>query len=117
MLLEIFGFCALAIFSIIVYAETGKRQELGIIAALFLLILSLIINTDGIQIAAGQTINSTAMFSNVTNLTYTNTTMTSTYSNITLPYVSVLGGFNGLFALTGVLLTIFMVFYYTFKLK
>lgn len=117
MLLEIFGFCALAIFAILVYAETGKRKEVGVIAAFFLIILSLVVNSEGIQFATSQTVNAVTTMDNVTNQTLTNMTVAPVYTTITLPYVTVLGGFNGLFALAGILFAIFMVFYYAFGLK
>ena len=110
MILEIFGLYVLAIFALIFYAETGKRKEIGVVGALLLLMLSASVISDGVQMASGQSINTTSTFNGTTNQTITETTETPVYTDIALPFVD----FKQLFGLIGFLLAIYMILYYVF---
>jgi len=110
MILEIFGLYVLAIFALIFYAETGKRKEIGVVGALLLLMLSASVISDGVQMASGQSINTTSTFNGTTNQTITTMAVLPTYSELALPFVD----FKQLFGLIGILLAMFMILYYVF---
>jgi len=112
MLFEIFGICSLVIFAILVYAETGKRKELGVVAALLLAILCFAVNSDGIQIPTGQTVTTSSFFNATDNMTATNMTVSTVRSDVTLDIVD----FNQTFLLVGALFAIFMFLYYAFRI-
>jgi len=108
MILEIFGLYLLAIFAVIIYAETGKRNEIGVAGGLLLLILAVSIATDGVQIASGQSVNTTSTFNSTTNQTFTTMNVLTNHADIALPYID----FKSVFGLVAALFALFMILFY-----